>query len=148
ARLTGACVGGLSGTDSVAEVGRYSRVGRRAPQTLQGFHSSLELVVLRLERVQSLLLGLGGDHQDPRHVGGVDSRRRPEGPDVVGAEGGEEVLGHGTVVTELPGVVADEVPAGEGELRQLTYLAVVTSGTRLRRGGIQNSGQERQQFLE
>src|SRR5262249_6137214 len=61
----------------------------------------------------ALFQRLCGYHQNSIDIRGGDGRGRSNGTDAIVAKGGEEVLGHWPVVTELLGVVPNVVPAGE-----------------------------------
>jgi len=62
---------------------------------------------------------LDGYHQDALHIAGVNRGGCPNSPNVIVAEGGEEVLGHRSIMTELFGILADMVPALHGDLSDL-----------------------------
>lgn len=72
-------------------------------QLLQNFNSGLEVCVLLCQRLYR-------DHQDSRHVAGVDGRWRPYGAQAIVPEGGKELLGHRTMVAKLLRVVACLLP--------------------------------------
>ena len=69
---------------------------------------------------------LHGDHQDAFHIAGVERRRSSYGANAIVPEGGEELLGHGSVVTELLRIMTNVVPACEAQATDLPqYLFTI-----------------------
>lgn len=79
------------------------RIGANSP--LQCFQPGLNLSVLGLQIPVLLFQRLDRDHQDVRHITGVNRRRRPDGSYAIISKGGEEILRHGAVMAELFGVI-------------------------------------------
>ena len=90
--------------------GGRSQVGPAPHKLFQPLQPGLEAGIVGLEVSVLLLQRLDGDHQDARHVAGVDGRRRTDRPYAIIAKGGEEILGHRSVVAELLGVMACLLP--------------------------------------
>ena len=92
----------MPGTPEGCLLNRLSRsgqVGSVLNELLQPLQPGLEVGVLCPDLSVLLLQSLHGDHQDPRHVAGVDGRRRSNGPYAVVPEGSEEVLGRGLLLS-------------------------------------------------
>lgn len=97
-----------------------------ADHALQPFQPRLEIGIFVAESLYLLRLlrstffeSLHSDHQDSRHVAGVDGRRGPNGAHAIVPEGGVELLGHGAIVAEFFEVMANVIPTTEGKAADL-----------------------------
>src|SRR5712664_1952369 len=91
-----------------------------ADPALESLQSRLELGVFRSQGgclfplfPCAPLQRLRRDHQNSIYIRGGDGSGSSNRPDAIVSKGSKEVLGHRTVVAELPGILANEIPARE-----------------------------------